>query len=134
MGIKSFPYMTVSTWPVQIISFIPSTFTHLRFFVLYFFLHSFYPAGQVLFYQSAMMYSQIVPLTLLGAPLVSAYGLIVSATGDLGGHGASSIPQISASSGVLKMVYHQINGDGAGPISCSVSADASGNSFKVSES
>jgi len=77
------------------------------------------------------MHSQILPLSLLGAPLVSAYGLIVSATGDLGGQGPSSLPQISTSSGVLNMVYHQINRDGAGPIACSVSADASGNLYKT---
>lgn len=41
----------------------------------------------------------------------------------------ATIPQVSSTGGVVTMVYHQINGDGAGPITCSVSADASGKTF-----
>jgi hypothetical protein len=41
----------------------------------------------------------------------------------------ATIPQVSSASGVVTMVYHQINGDGAGPITCSVSADATGKAF-----
>jgi hypothetical protein len=41
----------------------------------------------------------------------------------------ATIPQVGASGGVLTMTFHQINADGAGPISCSVSADATGNTF-----
>jgi hypothetical protein len=40
-----------------------------------------------------------------------------------------TIPQIAASGGVLTMVYHQINADGAGPVACSVSEDATGSTF-----
>jgi hypothetical protein len=39
------------------------------------------------------------------------------------------IPQISAGAGVLTMTFHQINADGAGPISCSISTDATGKTF-----
>ncbi|PMD23090.1 hypothetical protein NA56DRAFT_569572, partial [Hyaloscypha hepaticicola] len=41
----------------------------------------------------------------------------------------NSIPQISANAGVLTMVFHQINADGAGPIACSISTDATGKTF-----
>lgn len=41
----------------------------------------------------------------------------------------ATIPQISTTSGVVTMVYHQINADGAGPVACSVSADATGKTF-----
>lgn len=41
----------------------------------------------------------------------------------------STLPQISSSKGVVTMTLHQINADGAGPMACSVSTDASGDSF-----
>jgi hypothetical protein len=41
----------------------------------------------------------------------------------------ATIPQVSSADGVVTMVYHQINADGAGPITCSLSADATGNTF-----
>ncbi|CZR61245.1 uncharacterized protein PAC_11141 [Phialocephala subalpina] len=41
----------------------------------------------------------------------------------------STIPQVSSASGVVTMTLHQINADGAGPMTCSVSADASGKAF-----
>ncbi|KAE8453620.1 hypothetical protein EG329_009131 [Mollisiaceae sp. DMI_Dod_QoI] len=41
----------------------------------------------------------------------------------------STIPQVSANAGVVTMTLHQINADGAGPMTCSVSADASGKAF-----
>src|SRR5450432_1126929 len=41
----------------------------------------------------------------------------------------ATVPQVSSASGVVTMVWHQINGDGAGPIACSVSADATGKIF-----
>lgn len=41
----------------------------------------------------------------------------------------NTIPQISANAGVLTMVFHQINADGAGPIACSISTDATGKTF-----
>lgn len=41
----------------------------------------------------------------------------------------NTLPQVKGTGGVVTMVYHQINADGAGPIACSVSADASGKAF-----
>jgi hypothetical protein len=41
----------------------------------------------------------------------------------------NTIPQISANAGVLTMIFHQINADGAGPIACSISTDATGKTF-----
>jgi hypothetical protein len=41
----------------------------------------------------------------------------------------NTIPQVSAAAGVVTMTFHQVNGDGAGPISCSVSADGTGAAF-----
>jgi hypothetical protein len=35
----------------------------------------------------------------------------------------------SSTSGEVTMVYYQINADGAGPVTCSVSADATGKTF-----
>jgi len=56
----------------------------------------------------------IVPATALAAQQ--------KLTGDL-------IPQVSANAGVLTMTFHQINADGAGPIACSISTDATGKTF-----
>jgi len=58
-------------------------------------------------------------------------GAIVAAT-DLAAQEknlGATIPQISSAAGVLTMVYHQVNGDGAGPITCQISADATGKTF-----
>jgi hypothetical protein len=44
-----------------------------------------------------------------------------------------TIPQVSSTGGVVTMTFHQINGDGAGPITCSVSADATGKTFTPME-
>lgn len=41
----------------------------------------------------------------------------------------STLPQVAASGGVVTMTIRQLNGDGAGPMNCSVSADASGKTF-----
>ena len=41
----------------------------------------------------------------------------------------ATIPQVSSTCGVVTMVYHQINAGGAGPVTCSVSADATGKTF-----
>jgi Egh16-like virulence factor len=38
-------------------------------------------------------------------------------------------PLTKATAGVLTMVFHQINADGAGPIACSISSDATGKTF-----
>lgn len=41
----------------------------------------------------------------------------------------NTLPQVSTGAGVVTMTFHQINADGAGPISCSVSEDATGATF-----
>jgi len=41
----------------------------------------------------------------------------------------TTIPQVSTDAGVLTMTYHQVNADGAGPITCSVSSDATNEAF-----
>jgi len=41
----------------------------------------------------------------------------------------NTIPQISSTAGVVTMTLHQLNADGAGPMTCSVSADATGKKF-----
>jgi hypothetical protein len=41
----------------------------------------------------------------------------------------ATVPQVSSTCGVVTMVYHQINAGGAGTVTCSVSADATGKTF-----
>lgn len=45
------------------------------------------------------------------------------------GIAGNTLPQVSTG-GTVTMNLHQINGDGAGPMKCSVDATASGENFK----
>ncbi len=41
----------------------------------------------------------------------------------------ATIPQVSSTGSVMAIVHHHINADGAHPVTCSVSADATGKTF-----